>query len=128
MKAKLIRESLYESDHQENEGAHYKAQLEEIVEMAEKIYSELPEGNVPAWVGDKIVVAKEYMYAVKSWLHCQEEKEEGEELGANREMDDDDEDHEDFGDAPDMVATDVMVDPEDELDGDDVILDFKETI
>lgn len=87
---KLVKESLYESEHQENEGAHYKGQLEEIVEMAQELYSNLPEGEVPAWVGDKIVVAKEYIYAVKSWLHGEEEQKEGEEQ-PNREMDSEEE-------------------------------------
>ena len=102
MKAKLVKESLFESDHQENEGAHYKGQLEEIVQMAKELYSNLPEGDVPAWVGDKIVVAKEYMYAVKSWLHGEEEEQEGIEEGPNREMDDEEE-HE-YMDEPMMAG------------------------
>ena len=91
---KMVKESLFEyheaiqSQAQgEKEGAHYKGQLEEIVEMAEELYSKLPEDEVPAWVGDKIVVAKEYLYAVKSWLHGEEEEAEGEEEGPDREMD-----------------------------------------
>jgi hypothetical protein len=84
---KLVKESLFESEHQENEGAHYKGQLEEIVQMAKDLYSNLPEGDIPAWVGDKIVVSKEYLYAVKSWLHGEEEEQEGIEEGPNRKMD-----------------------------------------
>lgn len=95
---KLVKESLYEYHEAiqsqaegEKEGAHYKGQLEEIVEMAQELYSNLPEEEIPAWVGDKIVVAKEYLYAVKSWLHGEEEEAEGEEMGANREMDSEEE-------------------------------------
>lgn len=83
---KLVKESLFESEHQENEGAHYKGQLEEIVQMAKDLYSNLPEEDIPAWVGDKIVVSKEYLYAVKSWLHGEEEEQEGIEEGPNRKM------------------------------------------
>lgn len=89
MKTRLVKEKLYESEYSEHEseGAHYKGQLEEIVDMAQELYSNLPEGDVPAWVGDKIVVSKEYLYAVKSWLHGEEEEQEGIEEGPNREMD-----------------------------------------
>jgi hypothetical protein len=83
----LKEEIFVEPQEHSKEGASYKAKLEEIVEMAEELYSQLPEGNLPAWVGDKIIVAKEYLYAVKSWLHGEEEEDEGEEMGANREMD-----------------------------------------
>ena len=91
---KMVKEHLFEyheaiqsQSANEKRGAHYKAKLEEIVDMANELYSELPEGSLPAWVGDKIVVAKEYLYAVKSWLHGEEEESEGEELGYNRKMD-----------------------------------------
>jgi hypothetical protein len=110
MKTKLVKESLFESDHQENEGAHYKGQLEEIVQMAKELYSNLPEGDVPAWVGDKIVVSKEYLYAVKSWLHGEEEEQEGIEEGPNREMDDEEE-HEEMED--DMMLDELPVEVED---------------
>ena len=98
---KLVRENLFEyhdyheaiqsQSQGEKEGAHYKGQLEEISQMVEELYSKLPEDDIPTWVGDKIVVAKEYIYAVKSWLHGEEEEAEGEKEGSNREMDSEEE-------------------------------------
>jgi hypothetical protein len=79
---------------EDNEGASSKAKLEEIVKMSKKAYKKLPEGDVPAWVQDKITIAKEHLSGICNWLHTKEEDEEGEELGADREMDDEEE-HED---------------------------------
>jgi hypothetical protein len=75
------------------EGASYKAKLEELVDLAKKAYEGLPEGDLPSWVQDKIVIAKEHLNDVYSWMHGEEEEKEGEEMGANREMDAD-ENHE----------------------------------
>jgi len=120
---KLVQESLFEYDEQihsriqdeseENEGAHYKVKLEETVQMAEDLYSKLPEGQIPAWVGDKIVVAKEYLYAVTGWLHGVEEEIEGEEEGANREMDSEEE-HEEVED--DLMLDELPGEVEDMVD------------
>jgi hypothetical protein len=70
-----------------NEGASYKAKLEEIVELSKKAYSGLPEEELPSWVQDKIVIAKEHLNDICSWMHGEEEEKEGEEEGADREMD-----------------------------------------
>jgi len=73
----------------ERRGAHYKAKLEELVDKAKHVYSNLPEEDVPAWVGDKITLAKDYLCAVAGWLHGEEEELEGIQKGPNREMDED---------------------------------------
>jgi hypothetical protein len=72
-----------------NEGASYKAKLEELVDLAKKAYSGLPEEELPSWVQDKIVIAKEHLTDICGWMHGEEEEKEGEEEGSNREMDDD---------------------------------------
>lgn len=86
-----------------NEGASYKAKLEELVELAKKAYSGLPEGELPSWVQDKIVIAKEHLNDVYGWMHGEEEEKEGEEMGANREMDDD-ENHEEVESSEEEVG------------------------
>lgn len=72
-----------------NEGASYKAKLEELVDLAKKAYSGLPEEELPSWVQDKIVIAKEHLTDICGWMHGEEEEKEGEEMGADREMDSD---------------------------------------
>jgi len=69
------------------EGASYKAKLEELLQLAKKAYSGLPEEELPSWVQDKIVIAKEHLTDICGWMHGEEEKKEGEEEGPNREMD-----------------------------------------
>jgi hypothetical protein len=76
---------------EDNEGASSKAKLEEIVKMAKKAYSKLPEGDLPAWVQDKITISKEHLSGICNWLHTKEENEEGEEFGADRDVEDDEE-------------------------------------
>ena len=70
------------------EGPNYKAKLEHIVDHAQKIYGGLSEGELPSWVQDKITIADDYLDAIFSWMHSEEEEEEGEIEGAHREMDD----------------------------------------
>ena len=70
------------------EGPNYKAKLEHVVDHAQKIYEGLPEGEIPSWVQDKITIADDYLDAIYSWMHSEEEEEEGEIEGAEREMDD----------------------------------------
>jgi hypothetical protein len=79
-----------------NEGASYKAKLEELVELAKKAYEGLPEEELPSWVQDKIVIAKEHLNDVYGWMHGEEEEKEGEIEGSNRKMDDEEE-HEEGG-------------------------------
>ena len=82
------------------EGASYKAKLEEIVDLSKKAYKGLPEGELPSWVQDKIVIAKEHLSDVCGWMHTEEEEKEGEEEGEHREMDDEEteKDSEDIAD------------------------------
>jgi hypothetical protein len=70
------------------EGPNYKAKLEHIVDHAQKIYEGLSEGELPSWVQDKITIADDYLDAIYSWMHSEEEEKEGEIEGPNREMDD----------------------------------------
>jgi len=77
MKAKFINECIEESSY--SEAPTYKAKLEEIVELANKAYSEIGEGELPAWVQDKITEAKIHLEDINSWIHGMEEEEEGEE-------------------------------------------------
>lgn len=70
------------------EGPEYKAKLECVVDKAQKIYEGLPEGEIPHWVQDKITLAEDYLKSIYSWMHGEEEEEEGEIEGPNREMDD----------------------------------------
>ena len=86
MKAKLVYECMEESGSYP-EGPTYKAKLEEIVELAQKAYTELGEGDLPAWVQDKITEAKIHLEDVTSWIHGMEEEKEGEMEGPDREMD-----------------------------------------
>lgn len=76
---------------EEKEGVSYKAKLEELVNMAKKACEELPEDELPSWVQDKIVIAKEHLNDILGWIHGEEEEKEGEEMGSNREMDSDEE-------------------------------------
>lgn len=79
-----------ESNEQYDEGSSYKAKLEEIIALAKKTYKSLPEGDIPSWVQDKIVLAKEKLSDVCGWLHNGEEHEEIEDLNLEV-VDDDDE-------------------------------------
>jgi len=102
----------------EGEGAHYKARLEELVDVAEKLYKEFGEEDLPAWVSDNIIKAKLHLDDVASYVHSGEEKEEGEE-NPHREMDDDDDYEEDDIDIDDEEDDDIDLDDED----DDIDLD-----
>jgi hypothetical protein len=82
------------------EGASYKAKLEELVDLAKKAYEGLPEGDLPSWVQDKIVIAKEHLNDVYGWMHGEEEEKEGEEEGSSRKMDDDEPEAEENDEAP----------------------------
>lgn len=86
-------DSLYNINSQEhgNEGSSYKAKLEEIVDFAKNIYKYLPEEQIPSWIQDKIVIAKENLSDVSEWIHSEEEENEGNMIGNHREMDDDEE-------------------------------------
>lgn len=77
-----------EMDEPVGEGASYKAKLEKIVEMAKMAYENLPEGELPAWVQDKIIVASVHLSDICGFLHTGEEHEEAEEKGETRKMDD----------------------------------------
>jgi len=84
---KGIDEKSVLKENEELEGASYKAKLEELVELAKTAYENLPEGELPSWVSDKIVIAKEHLNDINEWLHGEEEEEEGNVEGPNREMD-----------------------------------------
>lgn len=77
-----------EMDEPVKEGASYKAKLEEIVSLAKQAYENLPDDELPAWVQDKIIIAKVHMNDIVSFLHTGEEHEETEEKGEFRKMDD----------------------------------------
>lgn len=77
-----------ELDEPVGEGASYKAKLEEIVKLAQQAYENLPDSELPAWVQDKIVVAKVHLNDIVGFLHTGEEHEETEEKGEFRKMDD----------------------------------------
>ncbi len=62
----------------ESEGSSYKAKLEEITKLAKKAYENLPEGELPSWLQDKIIISKEHLKDIADYLHTKEEKEEGE--------------------------------------------------
>jgi hypothetical protein len=83
----LEEEIFVEPQEHSKEGASYKAKLEEIVELSNKLYSGLPEGELPAWVQDKIVMSKENLYDIFTWMHTEEEEKEGEIEGQHRKMD-----------------------------------------
>jgi len=93
------------------EGPSYKAKLECIVNKAQKVYEGLPEGEIPHWVQDKITLAEDYLKSIYGWMHGEEEEKEGDEEGANREMDADEKDDEE--DTTDSVA-DVEFEEKDE--------------
>lgn len=94
-----------------NEGASYKAKLEEIVELSKKAYEGLPEGELPSWVQDKIVIAKEHLNDIYGWMHGEEEEKEGEIEGPDREMDAEEE-HEETPAEPEKEEE--KVEPEEE--------------
>jgi len=80
-----------EDDEPKTEAPSYKAKLEEIVELAKNAYENLPEKDLPAWIQDKIVVAKTHLDDICGYIHTGEEHEEAEEEGEHREMDSDEE-------------------------------------
>jgi len=80
-----------EDNEPKTEAPSYKAKLEEIVELAKNAYEKLPEKDLPAWIQDKIVVAKTHLDDICGYIHTGEEHEEAKEEGEHREMDDDEE-------------------------------------
>lgn len=84
---KGLEEGIEGMEGQEMEGASYKAKLEEIVAMAQKAYEELPEGELPSWIQDKITETKVHLKDICGFLHTGEEEEEGETEGPHRKMD-----------------------------------------
>ncbi len=80
-----------ENDEPKTEAPSYKAKLEEIVELAKNAYENLPETELPAWIQDKIVVAKTHLDDICGYIHTGEEHEEAEEEGEHREMEDNEE-------------------------------------
>lgn len=62
-----------ENDEPKTEAPSYKAKLEEIVELAKNAYENLPEKELPAWIQDKIVVAKTHLDDICGYIHTGEE-------------------------------------------------------
>jgi hypothetical protein len=80
-----------ENDEPKTEAPSYKAKLEEIVELAKNAYENLPEKDLPAWIQDKIVVAKTHLDDICGYIHTGEEHEETKEEGEYREIDSEEE-------------------------------------
>lgn len=76
-----------EEDIDDMEGSSYKAKLEELTDLASELYEQLPEGEIPSWVQDKITKTLQNLEDISSWIHSDEEQEEGAEQGPRRKMD-----------------------------------------
>lgn len=77
---KKIKDFGEETDN-DSEGAMYKVQLEEIFANAKFIYHKLHDrADLPAWVQDKIVEAKEALDGIAGFIKTGIEMHEGEEI------------------------------------------------
>lgn len=61
----------------EDEYSMSKVQLESMIENINNILSCLPEGDLPAWVQDKISVSNHSMEAISDWCKTNEGKKKG---------------------------------------------------